>query len=138
LRVQLICIAIAALTWGGYPLIARASGVGRPIGALVLTVCALLPISIASLWSGPIVRLTAAELVRLAAAGVLMGIGTLAFNFVVNSREIEASVSIPLIDTTMLLVSVVGAIIFFAEPVTAKKAIGVVFLIAGILMLKPK
>jgi multidrug transporter EmrE-like cation transporter len=57
---------------------------------------------------------------------------------VVNSRQLDASTSIPIIDTAMLLVSVVGAVLFFAEPMTAKKVIGVVLLIAGIVVLKPE
>jgi drug/metabolite transporter (DMT)-like permease len=78
------------------------------------------------------------ELNKLVIAGLIMGIGTTAFNFVVNSRQLDASISIPIIDTAMLLVSVVGAVLFFAEPMTARKVIGVVLLIAGIAVLKPE
>jgi drug/metabolite transporter (DMT)-like permease len=78
------------------------------------------------------------ELTKLVVAGLIMGIGTIAFNFVVNSRQLDASISIPIIDTAMLLVSVVGAVLFFAEPMTARKVIGVVLLIAGIAVLKPE
>jgi multidrug transporter EmrE-like cation transporter len=57
---------------------------------------------------------------------------------VANSRQLDASISIPIIDTAMLVVSVIGAIVFFAEPVTAKKLLGIGLLIAGITVLKPE
>jgi drug/metabolite transporter (DMT)-like permease len=138
MRIELICMVIVALAWGGYPLIARSSGVAGPIGALFLTLSALLPIVGVVLWQGTAVRPSSVELTKLVAAGVLMGIGTVAFNFVANSRQLEASVSIPIVDTAMLVVSVLAAIVFFAEPVTARKIVGVALLIAGIAVLKPE
>jgi drug/metabolite transporter (DMT)-like permease len=138
LRVEYVCIVLVALTWGGYPVIARSSGVGTPLGALILTVSALLPIAIATIWNGVVVRPTSIELAKLMVAGVLMGTGTTAFNFVTNSRRIEASLSIPIMDTAMMLVTVVAAIVFFAEPVTIKKVVGLLLLVAGIVVLKPE
>lgn len=138
MRTEIVCMAIVALAWGGYPLIARASGVGGALGALILTLSALIPIAALTLWQGAIARPPSAALVKLIVAGTLMGIGTAAFNFVANSRQLDASVSIPIIDTAMLLVSVLAAVVFFAEPMTAKKIIGIGLLIVGIVMLKPE
>jgi drug/metabolite transporter (DMT)-like permease len=143
MRTEFICIAIVALAWGSYPLIARSSGVGGPLGALVLTLSALVPITALLLWQGTlgqsaIVRPASVELTKLIIAGMIMGIGTAAFNFVANSRQLDASISIPIIDTAMLMITVVGAIVFFAEPITAKKLVGIGLLIAGIAVLKPE
>jgi drug/metabolite transporter (DMT)-like permease len=138
MRIELICMVIVALAWGGYPLIARSSGVGGPVGALFLTLSALIPIVGLILWQGVPVRPSSVELTKLIAAGLLMGIGTAAFNFVANSRQLEASVSIPIIDTAMLVVSVIAAIVFFAEPITVRKIVGVALLIVGIVVLKPE
>jgi drug/metabolite transporter (DMT)-like permease len=137
MRYEYICIAVVALMWGGYPLMARASGVGGPMGALVLTLTALLPIGAATIWQGGAVRPDMAAMLKLSIAGLMMGMGLVAFNAVANSRNMDASVSIPIIDTTMLIVTVIGAILFFAEPLTARKAIGIAMLIAGIAVLKP-
>jgi drug/metabolite transporter (DMT)-like permease len=138
MRTELICMAIVAFAWGGYPLIARSSGIGGPLGALILTLSALVPSSVMVLWQGAAIRPSPVELNKLVIAGLIMGIGTTAFNFVVNSRQLDASISIPIIDTAMLSVSVVGAVLCFAEPMTARKVIGVVLLIAGIAVLKPE
>jgi drug/metabolite transporter (DMT)-like permease len=137
MRYEYLCIAIVALMWGCYPLVARASGVGGALGALVLTVAALAPIVGAVMWQGGIVKLASVEILKLGIAGVMMGVGLIAFNAVANSRNLDASVSIPIIDTTMLIVTVIGAIVFFAEPITARKLIGVALLVAGIMVLKP-
>lgn len=137
MRYEYVLIAIVALMWGGYPLVARSSGVGGPMGALVLTIAGLIPITGAVMWQGGAMRPAMPELIRLTIAGVMMGIGLVAFNAVANSRQLEASISIPIIDTAMLIVTVIGAIVFFAEPITVKKTIGVALLVAGILVLKP-
>jgi drug/metabolite transporter (DMT)-like permease len=131
-------MAIVALAWGGYPLIARSSGVGGPLGALILTLCALIPSATLVLWQGVMARPSSVELTKLIVAGLIMGIGTTAFNFVVNSRQLDASISIPIIDTAMLLVTVIGAVLIFAEPLTVRKVIGIGLLIAGIVVLKPE
>ena len=138
MRFEFICIATVALFWGGYPLVARSTGVGGPLGALILTLAGLVPILTAVIWQGGALRPTAAEIVRLLIAGVMMGIGLIAFNAVANSKNMEASISIPIIDTSMLIVSVLGAMLFFAEPVSGKKLIGLALLIAGIVVLKPE
>ena len=138
MRIEILCIVICALAWGGYPLIARSTGVGTPVGALLLTLSALLPIGIATVWHGVAARPTSSEVLRLLIAGGVMGIGTMAFNFVANSRQLEASISIPIVDVSMLIVSVAAATMFFAEPITTRKLIGFALLIAGIVVLKPE
>jgi drug/metabolite transporter (DMT)-like permease len=138
LRTELICIAIVALMWGGYPLIVRSSGIGTPIGGLILTLSALIPVSIATLWHGVPNKPANIALLKLTIAGVLMGIGMTAFNYVANSRRIDASISIPIIDVAMLIVSVVAAVAFFSEPVTLKKGIGLALLVAGMIVLRPE
>jgi drug/metabolite transporter (DMT)-like permease len=131
-------IAVVALFWGGYPLIARGVGIGGPLGALVLSMVSLATIATATWWTGVEVWPTSGDVARLAIAGLMMGIGLLAFNAVAASRNVEATVSIPIMDTAMLVVSVVAAVLFFAEPITARKTLGLALLIAGIVVLRPE
>jgi len=130
------CIAIVALFWGGYPLVARTSGFGGALGTLVLSLAGLVPILAAALWGGFAVRPSRGQLVRLGIAGVMMGIGLLTFNRLANGK-LDASVSIPIVDTAMLLVSAVGALWFFQEPVTTQKLVGIALLVIGIVLLRP-
>jgi drug/metabolite transporter (DMT)-like permease len=131
-------ILIVSLFWGGYPLIARGVGIGGPLGALALSVVSLSTIAAATWWTGVEKWPSAADAIRLALAGLMMGIGLLAFNAVAASRRVEASVSIPIMDTGMLIVSVVAAALFFAEPITVRKAVGLTLLAAGIAVLRPE
>jgi drug/metabolite transporter (DMT)-like permease len=131
-------ILVVAVFWGGYPLITRGVGIGGPLGALALSIVSLSTIAVATLWTGVEAWPTPSELARLAIAGLMMGIGLLAFNAVAASRNVDASVSIPIMDTAMLVVSVVAAVIFFAEPITLRKALGLALLVAGIFVLRPE
>ena len=130
-------IAIVSLFWGGYPLIARGANLPGPLGALILSSVSLTTIAAATWWTGGFAWPAPAAGIRLVVAGAMMGIGLLAFNALAVSREIEASVSIPIVDTAMLVVSVVAAVLFFAEPFTLRKCAGLALLIAGIAVLRP-
>jgi drug/metabolite transporter (DMT)-like permease len=138
MRFEYICICLVAFFWGGYPLVTRSTGVTGPIVSLIMTLSGATAIAAATAWQGVPIRPSASEVVRLLIAGAMMGAGLLAFNAVANSRHIDASVSIPIMDTLMLLATAIGAIVFFAEPVTPKKVLGMTLLIAGILLLKPE
>ncbi len=138
MSIEYIYVIVIALAWGGYPLVARSSGVGGPVGALVLSLAALLPILLGAFWRASPVRPSAHAVTRLLVAGFMMGIGLLAFNALANSRRWDSSVSIPIADTAMLMATVVGAMIFFAEPMTAKKLLGLALLGAGIFVLRPE
>jgi len=131
-------IGIVSLFWGGYPLIARGANLPGPLGALILSAVSLTTIAAATWWTGGFAWPAPAAAIRLVVAGAMMGIGLLAFNAVAVSRQIDASVSIPIMDTGMLIVSVLAAVLFFAEPITIKKVVGLALLIAGIAVLRPE
>jgi drug/metabolite transporter (DMT)-like permease len=132
-----VSMAVVVIAWGVYPLVIRSTGVSGPVGALILTVSALVPIGVALGVQGGFTRPSMPDLVRLVVSGVIMGAGTTAFNFLVNSRKLEASVAIPIVDMGMLLVTTFGAVWFYSEPVTLRKVVGIGLLIAGIGVLRP-
>jgi drug/metabolite transporter (DMT)-like permease len=138
MKTELVCIAVVALAWGGYPLLSRSTAVAGPLGALLLTLFSLLPIATAT-WLDPATRPPSLrDLGRLAFAGLLMGCGTTAYNTLATSRQLEASVSIPVANTAMLIVAMFAAVLFFAEPLTARKLAGVALLVGGIALLRPQ
>lgn len=138
MKPEYFAILMVAAFWGGYPLLTRATGVTGPIVSLVMAAGSLAVIAVATFWQGVEVRPTMSELVKLAVAGAMMGVGLLAFNCAANSRAMDASVSIPIMDTSMLLTTTIGAIWFFAEPITGRKVLGLALLLAGIFVLKPE
>jgi len=135
-------LALAALLWGVYPLIQRSTGQGGPAGAFVLGLASaaalLLALLVAVLWQGTSLRMSTPDLGRLIVAGAMQGLGLLAFNVVVNDQRIPASVSIPIVDAAMPIVSVVCAVIFFAEPFTMRVLVGLALILAGIAVLRPQ
>lgn len=135
MRPELVGIATVAIMWGCYPLITRAAGGGGALGTLIMMSSGWLVIAATAAWQGTQMKLTTSATVQLVIAGAMMAIGLIAFNAVASSRRIDASVSIPIIDTAMMLVTVICAIWFFAEPFSVKKALGIALLIAGIVTL---
>lgn len=130
------CIAVVALAWGSWPLFARSSGLGGPLGSLLLMIFGIAPIALAVLLQRDFAPPSSAALGKLAIAGGLMGIGLIAFNLLANA-EMDASTSIPIVDSAMLIVTTVGAIYFFGESVSTQKLIGIVLLLSGIALLRP-
>jgi drug/metabolite transporter (DMT)-like permease len=137
MRVEYLCIVLVAILWGSYPLLTRSAGGNAQLGTLVLSASSLIPILAMVLWQGAGPRLAQIDVIKMAIAGVMMGVGLMAFIMVANSKQLDASVSIPIMDTGMLVVTVVGAVLFFGEPITARKLAGIALLIAGILTLRP-
>jgi len=132
MKPEFIGIAVVALMWGGYPLLSRSAGLGNALGTFILMSSGWLVIAAATAWQGLGSRPPTAVVGKLVVAGAMMGVGLLAFNAVSNSRRLDASISIPIMDTAMLVVTVIGAIWFFAEPFTLRKGIGLALLLAGI------
>ena len=131
-----VCIALVAVFWGGYQLVARLSGFGGPWGSLVLGSVAILPIAGTALAAGGWERPARGDLWPLLVAGLMQGVGLMAFVRVATGK-LEASVAIPVSDVAMLIVTTVGAILFFQETLTAQKLAGLAFLVVGILLLRP-
>jgi drug/metabolite transporter (DMT)-like permease len=139
MRAEYLWIGVVALTWGGYPLVTRAAAQEGPRAALILMLAGLIPIVVAAIrhptWSAPLPGKLA--LTQLVIAGLMMGIGFVAF-YAITVSKMEASVSIPITDVSMMLVSAVGAMLFFAEPVTLQKLGGLALMLAGIALLRPQ
>lgn len=134
--IDVAAIVVVTLAWGSYPLLARSAGLGGPLGSLLLMIFGFVPVVLAVVLRGDFATPSRAAFGKVAGAGILMGIGLVAFNHVANSR-IEASTSIPIVDAGMLVVSTAGAIWLFGESVPPQKLCGIVLLVAGIALLRP-
>ena len=136
MKPEFIGIIIVALAWGCYPLLVRSANAGGALGTFAMMSAGWLVIATATVWQKAAwVALDRVQLSKLTGAGVLMGIGLLAFNQVAARRRMDASISIPIMDTAMLIVTVLAAVLFFAEPFSLKKGLGIALLLAGIAVL---
>jgi drug/metabolite transporter (DMT)-like permease len=133
---EYLWIALVAITWGGYPLVTRASGYDGALSPLLLAGTSLLPLVAFVLWHGSPARPAGSAMLLLCIAGLLQGIGLVAF-LRVASGPMEASASIPISDGAMLLVTAAGAVLWFGEPLTARKLAGLALLVVGIALLRP-
>ena len=129
------CIALVAFFWGGWPLVARAAGESDPYQPLVLCVAAVIPIATYTALTASTSFPTGLKLLTLVAAGLMMGLGLIAFGIVAGSPLIDTAISIPIINTSMLLVTVIGAIIFFREDINPQKVAGITILVIGIFVI---
>jgi len=129
-------IAVVAVFWGGYPLITRLSSINGPQASFLLASVSLAPIAAAMWWSGDTARPTSAQIWPILIGGLMQGIGLMAFVRVATSK-LDASIAIPISDVSMLLVTTLGAIAFFAEAVTAQRVVGIALLVTGIVLLRP-
>jgi drug/metabolite transporter (DMT)-like permease len=135
-RTEWICIVLVGIFWGGYPLVARLSSFGGPFASLLLALLSCIPISAIVAWTGDWTGPTRAQLWPVAIAGVMQGVGLVAFLRLATGK-LEASVAIPISDVGMLIVTTVGAMVFFQESVTGLKLLGLAFLFTGIWLLRP-
>jgi drug/metabolite transporter (DMT)-like permease len=133
---EYVWIGATALLWGTYPLISRSADYSGPRAALVLMVGGLVPVAMMAYTSSAAGLPSKLALAKLLLAGLMMGGGLVAF-LRVASGPLEASLTIPIMDVGMLLVSAVGAMAFFAEAVTWHKLLGIGLLLGGIALLRP-
>jgi drug/metabolite transporter (DMT)-like permease len=129
-----VYIALVGILWGGYPLITRLSTSNGPQASLLLALTSLVPIAIAMFLSGDTARPTRAQIWPIAIGGLMQGLGLMAFVRVATSK-IDASIAIPVCDAAMLIVTAVGAVVFFHEAVSVQKLAGLSLLLVGILLL---
>jgi drug/metabolite transporter (DMT)-like permease len=132
-----VWIAVVAIFWGAYPLVTRACGYEGPWATLLVGVIAVAPVIAYVSWQGgAYARPSPGQLGALALAGLMQGVGLIAF-LRVASGSLEASVAIPISDVAMLVVTAVGALVFFQEAVTLQKLFGLGLLVTGIALLRP-
>jgi drug/metabolite transporter (DMT)-like permease len=136
MKSEALWIVATALLWGSYPLVSRAADYQGHRAALILMISGFIPVALMAMLSAEGGWPTKSALVKLLVAGLMMGSGLVAFVRVANG-PLEASISIPIIDVAMLLVSAIGAVLVFKEPVTVQKAAGVALLLVGIVLLRP-
>jgi drug/metabolite transporter (DMT)-like permease len=136
MKTEILWIGTTALLWGSYPLVSRSAGYEGHRATLILMLAGFVPITLVALADSASGWPSKGALVKLLVAGLMMGGGLLAFIRVSNG-PLEASLSLPIVDVAMLLVSAFGAIVAFGEPVTVQKVTGIALLLAGIALLRP-
>lgn len=131
----LFSVFIVTCLWGGWPLVARASGlpplwmaiVGTTGGALAVWFSVLIfPVRLGTF---PSTQSFALGFV----ASVMLGLGMFWYSGLLMNAEI--SKYIPIVAGCITAITVIGGMMFFQEPVTLSKGMGIVLVIIGIVLL---
>ncbi|TSC77585.1 MAG: hypothetical protein G01um101429_1001 [Parcubacteria group bacterium Gr01-1014_29] len=123
---------LVALFWGGMGLVSRASGLNPGWVACMLGI-GTLPLALTGAIGNPIPSTTALSVGLV--AGILNGLGILAFGKIAAWQGIDISRLTPIAYGMIPVVVAVGAWLAFGEQFTTAKTVGLVAIVIGIYLL---
>ena len=137
MRALTFCI-LAGIFFGGWPLAMRASGFNPFAAGFVLNLgSALIFLPFLKGKINPVTLLSMGAIFALAASA-LNGVGHIAFQTLVAQREIEISRVNTVLVMVVVLTTTVGGRIFYGEPFTWKKILGLVAALTAVKLLTGK
>ena len=127
---------VAAVGFGGWPLVARAAGI-PPFGIAVIlsigTVAAVTAVGpIMFTWDAVTKKMIYVGLL----AGLINGVSFLAYSKLVSNPAWDISTYVPLAIALMLIIPVIGGPIFFGECLTGNKILGVIAILVGVYLIR--
>lgn len=128
-----LLIGFLALLWGGWPLVAKLAN-EHPLNSLIMMMTASIPVLVVAVVTGGMTLSPLPSFKPLFAAGLMIGGGMMVFATVLASPTVDVTVSVPIINTAMMLVTVIGGVIAFNEGMPPQKIMGIGVLMAGIIM----
>jgi len=131
-----LSVIFVAIMWGGWPILARASGlnaiwvavVGTTVGAIAVI---LVSSTLDQIKSVPDLK----ALIIGSLAGTMLGLGMFAYSKLVSNPEWEVSTLVPIAAGSITAITALGGILFFGEALGLAKAIGLACIVAGIALL---
>lgn len=133
-------IFITAICWGGWPLLTRLSGVDGAVYAPIITTIAItFPFCYFFVYAqaNTVAPVTIQSLAYLIPAGLIMGLGVITFSMVLQSTTLDISSSIPIINSAVLIITLIGGAILFNDSISLQKICGIVAILIGIYLLRP-
>ena len=133
-------LSITSICWGVWPLLVRLSGVeGVAYGPVVCLFSIVFPFYYIFVHapSSALASITIPSLTYLIPAGLIIGIGTVTFGLVLQNPELNLSSSVPIINSAMLIVTIIGSAILFGDKIDLQKIVGIIAILAGIYLLRP-
>ncbi len=123
---KLMWPVMAGLCFGIWPLIMKSSGLNAIMAAFVLTTVSLLvylPFLKGSFDQAALFR---TGVILAVVAGLLNGIGTIAFQRMIGAKDLEISQVVLMVIIIQIVITAAGGRLFYHELFTIKKAFGVV------------
>ncbi len=126
----LILALISAAGFGLWPSIARVSGLNPILTAIIVGSATLIPAIFAIPFSET-GRVSASALFVCVFAGIINGVGFIAYAKLVSNAELSLSLYVPVTIINSLIVAVAAGILIFHEPITAQKITGIILAAAA-------
>lgn len=129
----LVYLLVAGVLFTAWPFVMRASGLPPLIAAFVLHVSSLFVFIPGMLRAGADLRtlLTVGVLLGVL-AGVMNGLGHLAFQQMIALKSVELSRMTLVLVAIQIIVGIVGGKFAYGEALTAEKIIGAILILGGI------
>lgn len=123
---KLLWPVIAGLCFGTWPLIMKSSGLNAIMASFVLTVVSLL-VYLPFLKSGfDQASLLKVGVILAVVAGLLNGIGTIAFQKMIGGKEMDISQVVLMVIIIQIVITAAGGRLFYGDIFTVKKVFGIV------------
>jgi drug/metabolite transporter (DMT)-like permease len=133
---QILQAILAAVLFGTWPLLVRGAGAPTSANTFIITLNAAALIALIMGFQN-ITLPKSDTMPHLILAGLLLGGGMIVYNAVLTAPGAQMSIVIPLVSAAIIIVSTIGGVGFFREPLTPWKVIGIGLLIVGIIFLRP-
>lgn len=129
----IIFILVTAIGFGVWPLLARYAGLSSIATAILIALGTLLPVMIGARFL-PVNpgQISGRAIVIGLLAGVINGVGFLAYSQVISNPELNLSIYVPAMVLLSVFVTVVGSVIFFGESINPNKVAGFVLMATAI------
>ncbi len=125
---------VAGLCFAGWPIVIRGTNLDTiwvailiSLGASVFAIC----IAIGKKVAIPPTK----ELIIGIIAGLINGFGFLLYSKLITTKSVQLSIALPLVAVTLVIFVAVAGFIIYKEPITLKKAIGLIGAITAVAFL---
>lgn len=134
-KVLLGLMLLVMVMWGGWPLLTRDTA-SNAFDTLTMGVVAILPVLFFAAIQGELAF--TGRHVRFSGAGIMMGVGLVAYIMVMSNPHTKLSFAVPTINVGMLIVTLVGANWFLGEKLTLREYVGIATMLTGICIASPR
>jgi len=124
----------SGIMFGAWPLVMKKSGLSPIVSAFTLSVVSAIVIA-PFLRGNPLVAGAGVGLAIAVVAGIMNGLGTIAFMRLIGSPTIAISVGIFTVILVQTMITAAGGAIFFGDTFTGKRVAGMVLAICSLYLL---
>lgn len=124
---------LAGLCFGSWPVLMRGTNWSGAQGGFMISVITV--VMFIPLWRGDTTGFSQRALILGVSAGLLNGVGSIFYQKALADPKLEISRTLLVVLVTTILITTVGARLFYVELLDTKKLIGLAFGLIGVVLL---